>query len=135
VQLWDRGRWKSQTGTPQRDLEKGQLKIELSGKRLKGKWALVRMRDDPGKPGRKVRHNWLLIKERDDEARPGEPDTLLKEDTSVKSGRTLDEIAAKSRSVWHSNKAAATTKRVAATRKARAPTKKKNPARRKKKSA
>jgi len=135
VQLWDRGTWKSQTGTPQRDLEKGQLKIELSGKRLKGKWALVRMRDDPGKPGRKVRHNWLLIKERDDEARPGEPDTLLKEDTSVKSGRTLDEIADKSRSVWHSNKAATTTKRVTATRKARAPAKKKNPARRKKKSA
>jgi bifunctional non-homologous end joining protein LigD len=135
VQLWDRGRWKSQTGHPNRDLEKGQLKIELDGKRLKGGWALVRLRDDPKKPGRKVRHNWLLIKERDEEARPGEPDTLLDEDTSVKSGRTLEEIAEKSRSVWHSNKAAATTKRVAAARKARHPAKKKIPGRKKKKSA
>src|SRR5690242_6811120 len=135
VQLWDRGTWKSQTGTPERDLEKGQLKIELNGKRLKGGWALVRMRDDPKKPGRKVRHNWLLIKERDGEARPGEPDTLLDEDTSVKSGRTLEEIADKSRSDWHSNKAKTTTRRVAAARKAGPPAKKKNRARRKKKSA
>jgi bifunctional non-homologous end joining protein LigD len=135
VQLWDRGRWKSQTGTPQRDLEKGQLKIDLDGKRLKGGWALVRMRDDPKRPGRKLRHNWLLIKERDGEARPGEPDTLLDEDTSVKSGRTLEEIAQKSRSVWHSNKAATTTKRVAAARKPRHPAKKKSRAHRQKKSA
>lgn len=125
VQLWDRGTWKSQSNTPPaRDLEKGQLKIELSGKRLKGGWALVRMRDDPKRPGRKVRHNWLLIKEKDKDARPGKPDTLLDEDTSVKSGRTLEEIAEKVRSVWHSNKAKTTTKRTAALRKPAA--KKKN---------
>jgi bifunctional non-homologous end joining protein LigD len=134
VQLWDKGTWKSQSdSSPARDLEKGQLKIELDGKRLKGGWALVRMRDDARKPGRKLRHNWLLIKERDDEARPGEPDTLLDEDTSVKSGRTLEEIAEKSRNVWHSNKATTTTKRVAAARKAPKPAaKKKNPARKRK---
>jgi bifunctional non-homologous end joining protein LigD len=135
VQLWDRGTWKSQTGTPERDLAKGQLKIALNGKRLKGKWALVRMRDDPQKPGRKTRHNWLLIKERDGEARPGEPNTLLDEETSVKSGRTLEEIAEKSRSVWHASKAPATIKRVTAARKTRVPAKKKNPANRKKRRA
>ena len=118
VQLWDRGTWKSQSeNPPSRDLEKGQLKIELSGKRLKGGWALVRLRDET-KPGRKTRHNWLLIKERDAAARPGEPDTLLKEDTSVKSGRTLEEIAQKTRKVWHSSKAATTAKRAAPARKA-----------------
>jgi bifunctional non-homologous end joining protein LigD len=127
VQLWDRGTWKSQTGTPERDLAKGQLKIALNGKRLKGKWALVRMRDDPQKPGRKTRHNWLLIKERDGEARPGEPNTLLDEETSVKSGRTLEEIAEKSRSVWHASKAPATIKRVTAARKTRVPEKKRIP--------
>jgi bifunctional non-homologous end joining protein LigD len=135
VQLWDRGTWRSQTGSPNRDLEKGQLKIELNGKRLKGGWALVRMRDDPKRPGRKIRHNWLLIKERDDQARPGEPDTLLDEDTSVKSGRTLEEIAEKSRNVWHSNKAATAARRPAAAQKTRPPAKKKNRGRKKKKSA
>ncbi|HEY4124029.1 MAG TPA: DNA polymerase ligase N-terminal domain-containing protein [Rhizomicrobium sp.] len=129
VQLWDKGTWKSQSETSAaRDLEKGQLKVEFSGKRLKGGWALVRLRDRD-KPGRKTRHNWLLIKEKDDEARPGEPDTLLKEDTSVKSGRTLEEIAEKTRSIWHSNKAAKTTKVVARTRKAKPASKKKSPAR------
>jgi bifunctional non-homologous end joining protein LigD len=135
VQLWDRGTWKSQTGAPERDLAKGQLKIALNGKRLKGKWALVRMRDDPKKPGRKTRHSWLLIKERDNEARPGAPDTLLDEETSVKSGRTLEEIAEKSRSVWQASKAVAITKRVTPARKIRAPAKKKNPANRKKRRA
>jgi bifunctional non-homologous end joining protein LigD len=130
VQLWDRGTWKSQSETsPARDLEKGQLKIELKGKRLNGGWALVRLRDRDSKPGRKSRHNWLLIKEKDAAARPGEPDTLLKEDTSVKSGRTLDEIAEKARSVWHSDKAAkpAAARAPASKKKSRKPAKRKSP--------
>jgi bifunctional non-homologous end joining protein LigD len=61
------------------------------------------MKDDAAKRGRKTRHNWLLIKEKDDAAKPGKPDTLLKADTSVKSGRTLDEIAKGSKKVWHSD--------------------------------
>jgi bifunctional non-homologous end joining protein LigD len=106
VQLWDRGHWKPQSATPERDLEKGHLKIVLDGERMKGGWALVRMkdRDEKGRPTR--RHNWLLIKERDGEADDANPDALADENTSVKSGRTLEEIAGKSRSVWHSNKAA-----------------------------
>jgi bifunctional non-homologous end joining protein LigD len=126
VQLWDRGTWKSQSErAAARDLEKGQLKFELAGQRLKGGWALVRMRDDPKKPGRKLRHNWLLIKEKDEQARPGEPETLLAENTSVKSGRTLEQIAEKTRSVWHSNKAKKTDRKTAALRKSKAPAKKK----------
>ncbi|HTO40678.1 MAG TPA: DNA polymerase ligase N-terminal domain-containing protein [Rhizomicrobium sp.] len=106
VQLWDRGTWKSQSSAaPLRDLENGQLKIELKGKRLKGGWALVRLRERDKRPSA-TRNNWLLIKEKDAQAKPGDPDSLLAEDTSVKSGRTLEDIAAHSRSVWHSNKAA-----------------------------
>jgi bifunctional non-homologous end joining protein LigD len=105
VQLWDRGTWMPQDRDPENDLAKGHLKFVLDGERMKGKWALVRMRDDPHRPGKKVRHNWLLIKEIDDEAQRGEEgDALAKEVTSVKSGRTLDEIAAKSRKVWNSNR-------------------------------
>ncbi|MEJ0043810.1 MAG: hypothetical protein WDM81_17045 [Rhizomicrobium sp.] len=55
--------------------------------------------------GRKVRHNWLLIKEVDDEAKRGKAgDALAKDVTSVKTGRTLEEIAAKSTKVWNSNR-------------------------------
>ncbi len=115
VQLWDRGTWMPQTDNPERDLAKGQLKIVLDGERLKGKWALIRLKDEPARPGRKVRHNWLLIKERDELARPGEPETLAAEVTSVKTGRTLEEIAANKRArVWHSNRKAKSYSRGAA---------------------
>lgn len=106
VQLWDRGTWRPQSNTPERDLEKGHIKIILDGERMKGKWALIRLREKEKnmRPGRKIRHNWLLIKEIDDEANRRHGDALEKAVTSVKTGRTLDEIASKSRAVWDSNK-------------------------------
>ena len=116
VQLWDRGTWRPK-GEPEDDLKKGRLTFELDGERMHGGWALIRMRSDKARPGRKTRNNWLLIKERDEAAQPGEPDALLSEDTSVTTGRTLDEIAGSKRSkVWHSSRtpktAAATAKTV-----------------------
>ena len=105
VQLWDQGTWTPQSDDPEGDLKKGHLKFQLEGERLHGGWALIRMRDDPAKRGRSSRHNWLLIKEKDEAALPGEPDALLAEDTSVTTGRTLEEIAASKKSrVWHSNR-------------------------------
>ncbi len=105
VQLWDRGTWSPQGDDPEGELKSGHLKFVMDGERMKGKWALIRMRDDTRRPGAKVRHNWLLIKEIDDEAKRGRAgDALAKEDTSVKTGRTLEEIAAKSTKVWNSNR-------------------------------
>jgi bifunctional non-homologous end joining protein LigD len=106
VQLWDRGTWTSQsTGDPERDLARGNLKVCFDGKRMKGGWALVRLRDRDKGFRRNPRHNWLLIKEKDEDARPGDPEALASETTSVKTGRTLEEIASRSRNVWHSNRA------------------------------
>ena len=103
VQLWDTGTWTPQSENPQEDLAKGHLKLTIDGKRLHGGWALIRLREDRTKPGKRVRHNWLLIKEKDDSAIPGEPDSLLAEDTSVTTGRTLEEIASSKKSrVWNS---------------------------------
>ena len=94
VQLWDRGRWLPQSdSSPKSDLAAGHLKFELRGERMRGGWALIRMRDEPERRGRKMRHNWLLVKERD-AAAIGDPDALEREVASVKSGRTLKEIAA-----------------------------------------
>jgi bifunctional non-homologous end joining protein LigD len=105
VQLWDYGTWTPQSDDPRADLAKGQFKIEMHGKRMHGRWALIRLRDDKSKLGRKVRHNWLLIKEKDEFALPGEPDALLAADTSVKTGRTLEEIASSKKSkVWQSSR-------------------------------
>ena len=105
VQLWDRGVWKQQSDrSPLQDLTDGHLKFEVNGKRMHGGWALVRMRDRDVRPGRTVRHNWLLVKERDEAAQPGDADALAREVTSVKTGRTLEEIASRARKKWRSNR-------------------------------
>jgi bifunctional non-homologous end joining protein LigD len=129
VQLWDRGTWTPQSDDPRGDLAKGHLKFTLDGARLHGGWALIRMQDRNVRPGaRSARHNWLLIKEKDEAAQPGEPDALLAADTSVTTGRTLDEIAGSKKSrVWNSNRSGGNggeTRRTSETRTA-TPVKKK----------
>jgi bifunctional non-homologous end joining protein LigD len=125
VQLWDRGTWTPQSKDPAGDLEKGHLKVIFDGERMHGGWALIRLRDRSPKDRGK---NWLLIKERDDAV--DDADALAKDVTSVKSGRTLEEIAEKSRSVWHSNKAHQTEAKAKAAAK-KTPAKKKPPAKKK----
>ncbi|HEX2594056.1 MAG TPA: DNA polymerase ligase N-terminal domain-containing protein [Rhizomicrobium sp.] len=108
VQLWDRGTWAPKLDqSVHEDLRNGHLKIELDGERMHGGWALIRLRekDKYGRPSNRPSRNWLLIKEKDAAAMPGEEDALLAADTSVKTGRTLEEIAANKKSaVWHSNR-------------------------------
>lgn len=93
VMLWDRGTYSSGIDDPdpeaalRRGYAKGDFKIELHGKRLTGSWALVRMRR-----GEASRPQWLLIKHNDDTARPGS-DVVADYETSVTTGRTMDEIA------------------------------------------
>ena len=65
VIVWDRGVWEP-IGDPREELAAGQLKFRLHGEKLRGTWALVRMR---GKPGER-QEPWLLIKDRDEAARP-----------------------------------------------------------------
>src|SRR5690606_4991223 len=94
VMLWDRGTYDAVT--PDADpvaalrtgYEKGDFKFELKGERLRGSWVLVRMKR-PGKP------QWLLIKHRDEWAEEGREVTDEYE-TSVTTGRTMEEIAGES---------------------------------------
>lgn len=88
VMVWDRGRWEP-IGDPHKDLKEGKLKFRLAGERLKGTWALIRMR--PRRPEKK--ENWLLIKEHDDFT-DAESDPIRNWETSVKTGREMAEIAA-----------------------------------------
>jgi len=97
VMIWDEGTWEP-IGDPDEGLAKGDLKFRLHGKRLKGDFVLVRMK--PRKEDR-GRQNWLLIKKRDDYAGDGlEPTEDY--DTSVKSGRTMDQIESGDVPVWSS---------------------------------
>ena len=88
VMLWDKGTWAPIDGKSERDLDKGHLHFTLDGERMKGEWLLVRMKPKPGE-----RHeNWLLRKI-DDEQAGGSGDLVERELTSVKTGRTMAEIA------------------------------------------
>ncbi len=92
VQMWDRGTWEPQhPETLSEDWARGSIKMTLAGERLQGGWALVRLKNDRGKPSKRA--NWLLIKEKDEHAVPGEGDANLEIDASVTSGRSLAEIA------------------------------------------
>ena len=80
VMLWDEGAWEPQEDFEE-GLKKGSLKFKLSGERLHGKWALVRMAPRENESA----ENWLLIKEKDEFAAPGTG--ISDYDTSVRSGR------------------------------------------------
>ncbi|HEX6892785.1 MAG TPA: DNA ligase D, partial [Chryseolinea sp.] len=71
VEIWDKGTYTADlvtkgnaTSTLRKGIQSGSLKITLHGKKLKGSFALVRMKDGKEK-------NWLLIKHRDEFATNG----------------------------------------------------------------
>lgn len=98
VMIWDEGTWEP-LDDPDEGLAKGDLKIRLHGKRLKGDWVLVRMK---ARKGDRNRENWLLIKKRDDHAEDGGEPTQ-EYTTSVTTGRTMDQIESGADSaVWTS---------------------------------
>ncbi|MGC7872012.1 DNA ligase D [Desulfosporosinus sp. SYSU MS00001] len=85
VMIWDEGHWEPY-GDVADGLRAGMLKFVLQGCRLKGKWALVRLK---GKTGEK-QENWLLLKERDEYAKTS--NGISQYSSSIKSGRTMTEI-------------------------------------------
>lgn len=89
VMLWDYGTWEVLDGKKP-DFKKGIVKFRLNGKRLKGLWTLVLMSED----------NWLLIKDEDEYYLY---DDILEFDTSVKTGKTMDEIAGKKTTIELTN--------------------------------
>lgn len=86
VMLWDEGFWEPQ-GDVDEALLAGVLKFVLEGSRLKGKWALVRLKAQTGG----TKENWLLLKERDQYIKPA--DGIAEFITSIRTGRTMKEIA------------------------------------------
>jgi len=81
VMIWDRGTWEPQVADVDQALAKGDLKFTLRGKKLRGSWVLVRMRQ----------RQWLLIKHRDDQASTA--DITMAKSRSVVSRQTLAGIA------------------------------------------
>jgi bifunctional non-homologous end joining protein LigD len=81
VMIWDRGTWEPEVDDVDHALAKGDLKFQLRGKKLRGSWVLVRIRE----------RQWLLIKHRD--AAASTADITAVKTRSVVSRRTLGSIA------------------------------------------
>ena len=88
VMLWDDGVWEPVEGKSAKDLEKGHLHFRLQGERMKGEWLLIRLKPR----GKEKAENWLLRKI--DDRYAGATDALVETGlTSIKTGRTMQEIA------------------------------------------
>lgn len=105
VIVWDWGTWEPdpQTPDPRAAITDGELKLILHGERLRGRFTIVRTSRRPGAPpvagtedGRG--EQWLLLHKRDEHAVAG----WEAEDhpTSVRSGRTNDEVKASTPAIW-----------------------------------
>ncbi len=110
VLLWDKGSWEP-IGDAEAGLKQGKLAFTIRGERLKGRWALVRMRPSKGEK----RENWLMIKELDDQVDRDQPEITEDHQKSVASGRAMKEIAKAPEAMWKKGAARKTAK----TRKAR----------------
>jgi DNA ligase D-like protein (predicted 3'-phosphoesterase) len=91
VIVWDAGTYRNITERDarpvplERGLRDGHIAVWLNGKKLRGGFALTRLR-------RAKQEQWLLVKMQDAEAAPGR-DITRTEPRSVRSGRTLEEVA------------------------------------------
>ena len=123
VMVWDVGTWQPLSPVPVDGkyvpgteaeaaamIAKGDLKFRLNGKRLKGDFALIKMKGRrPGSKG----NEWLMIKKHDDHVVEGYDAGEI--DESVLSKRSMDENAGDGRSrEWKSDRPAARGKLKAA---------------------
>lgn len=87
VMIWDRGTWVPQDKNLEQAYQAGNITLLLNGKKLHGLWKLIRIKSTP--------KNWLLFKIEDEYAKPeADYNITEKEDHSVASDKSMDEIAA-----------------------------------------
>jgi bifunctional non-homologous end joining protein LigD len=87
VMLWDEGFWEP-LGNVEENLTDGVMKLVLKGIRIKGKWALIRLKSKASE----TKDNWLFLKEKDEYANT--IDSIYPFNTSIRTGRTMAEIEA-----------------------------------------
>ncbi|HEY5970281.1 MAG TPA: DNA ligase D, partial [Chitinophagaceae bacterium] len=99
--VWDEGTYEALEGDSKKEqekillqqLKKGSLKFKLNGSKLKGEFALVKLKNAEN-------NAWLLIKHRDKYAKETD---VTKKDRSVVSGKTIKTIEKTSKNIWSSS--------------------------------
>jgi len=90
VLLWDRGTYLCREGDPAEAFRAGKLTLECFGDKLRGEFHLVRTKRNAGR-------DWLLFKGKDELAVSGYSPLGTR---SVKSGRTIEEVASDAGERW-----------------------------------
>src|SRR6266511_1170973 len=95
VMVWDRGNYHVYGEQPVKSLRDGKFHLVLDGQQANGEWTLVRIRgrDD-------TKNQWLILKTGGDTKAPSKK----LEDPSVKTGRTMKQIAEARDAEWESNR-------------------------------
>jgi bifunctional non-homologous end joining protein LigD len=94
VMVWDRGNYHVYGEDPAKALRDGRLHLVMDGEKAKGEWGLIRTRMDGNKT------QWLLLKS----GTSVRPISKKRDDQSVKTGRTMAQIAAQKDAEWQSNR-------------------------------
>jgi len=95
VMVWDRGNYYVYGEKPLESWREGKLHLVLDGEKAKGEWTLIRIR------GRDEKNQWLLLKS----GKSVKPISKRRNDQSVKTGRTMKQIASAADAEWQSNRA------------------------------
>ena len=95
VMVWDRGNYHVYGEQPVKSLRDGKLHLVLDGEKAKGEWTLVRIRgrDD-------AKNQWLILKTGGD----AKPPSKKLEEQSMKTARTMKQIAEARDAEWESNR-------------------------------
>jgi bifunctional non-homologous end joining protein LigD len=94
VMVWDRGHYHVYGEDPPKSWREGKLHLVLDGEKAKGEWTLIRLRGNEEKP------QWLLLKT----GGSLKPLSKKRDDQSVKTGRTMKQIAEERDAEWESNR-------------------------------
>ena len=97
VMVWDRGSYYVYGEQPLKSLREGKLHLVLDGQKAKGEWTLVRIRSRDGE-----KNQWLILKTGAD----AKPISKKLEDQSVKTQRTMKQIAEERDAEWESDRQA-----------------------------
>ncbi len=95
VMVWDRGAYYVYGEQPLKAWQEGKLHLVLAGEKARGEWTLVRTRF-----GDERKKQWLILKTGDD----AKPISKKLDDQSVKTGRTMRQIAEARDAEWESGR-------------------------------
>lgn len=104
VMVWDIGTYYVKDADPMEALDAGKMHVILKGTKLKGEWALIRLKRRPGED----KDNWLIFKAGEEM----QPLSAKKDNESVLTKRSMSKIAEENKNQWQSDRPAATAKGV-----------------------